>query len=452
MVLRRKIYSRLLEWKKTEGKRALLIEGARRVGKSTIVEEFGKNEYESYILIDFSSVSNVVKDAFENYLNSLDTFFMIISAEFGVRLYKRRSLIIFDEVQKYPKAREAIKHLVKDGRYDYIETGSLISIKENVSSILIPSEERSIKMYPLDFEEFMIAVGEEALFEYMKNSFLSLTPLERGLHNKAMLLLRQYMIVGGMPMSVMAFIENGMDFAECDIEKRDILKLWRSDIMKIKSRYRDRVLIIFDQIPSLLSKHNKKIMFSSISKEGEYSDNAEAFFWLADSMIANECTAVEDPNVGFALTEDKSDLKCYLADTGLLISQAFSENEITDNNLYKEILLDKLSLNEGMFTENLVAQMLTANGHDLHFYMNYNKDKHRADIEIDFLLSSESKINHKIIPVEVKSTENYRYLSLQRFSEKYKSRIGDRYILHPKNLSIKEDGVICLPLYMTCFL
>lgn len=452
MILKRKIYNKLLEWKKNNGKRALLIEGARRVGKSTIVEEFGKNEYRSYLLIDFSSVSAVIKNAFENYLSSLDTFFMILSAESGIHLYERDSLIIFDEVQKYPKAREAIKHLVKDGRYDYIETGSLISIKENVSSILIPSEERSLKMYPLDFEEFMSAMGEDTLFDYIKDCFSKRIPLERELHNKAMLLLRQYMIVGGMPMSVIAYLENNLSFAESDMEKRDILKLWRSDIMKIRSQYRDRVLIIFDQIPALLSNHNKKIQFSNLQKGSDYNDNKEAFFWLSDSMITNECTSVTDPNVGFALTEKKSDLKCYLADTGLLLSQAFSENEINDNNLYREILFDKLSINEGMFIENLVAQMLTANGHELYFYMNYNLEKHRTDIEIDFLLSSESKINHKIIPIEVKSTENYRYVSLSRFSEKFKNRIGNKYILHPKNLTIKEDGTICLPLYMTCLL
>lgn len=452
MILKRKIYEKLLEWKKTEGKRALLIEGARRVGKSTIVEEFGKNEYESYLLLDFSSASPVIKNAFENYLSSLDTFFMILSAESGVHLYERKSLIIFDEVQKFPKAREAIKHLVKDGRYDYLETGSLISIRENVSSIVIPSEERSVKMYPLDFEEFMMAMGEESLFEYMRHCFSISTPLERELHNKAMLLLRQYMIVGGMPMSVISYIENGRSFADSDIEKRDILKLWRSDIMKIKSGYRDRALIIFDQIPALLSKHNKKIMFSSISNGDGYSDNEEAFYWLMDSMIANECTAVTDPNVGFALTEDKRDLKCYLADTGLLISQTFSENEVSDNNLYREILFDKLSLNEGMFVENLVAQMLIANGHELHFYMNYDSLKHRPDIEIDFLLSTGSKINHKVVPIEVKSTEKYRYISLERFSEKFRKRIGMKYVLHPRNLLIKEDGVVCLPLYMACFL
>lgn len=452
MILKRKIYEKLLEWKKTGGKRALLIEGARRVGKSTIVEEFGKNEYESYILIDFSVASSTVKSAFENYLSSLDTFFMILSAESGVRLVERKSLIIFDEVQLFPKAREAIKHLVKDGRYDYIETGSLVSIKENVESIVIPSEERAINMYPLDFEEFCLAMGEDMLFSYIRECFENRIPLERKLHEKAMLLLRQYMIVGGMPMSVIAYIENGRSFVDSDLEKRDILKLWRNDIMKLKSRYRDRVLVIFDSIPAMLSKHSKKLVYSSIRNGSAYDDNIDALFWLSDSMITNDCVDVTDPNVGFALTKDDANRKCYLADTGLLFSMAFSENEMRENNLYQAILLDKLSLNEGMFVENLVSQMLVARGHALYFHEHYDKESHRNDIEIDFLLSSESKVNYRIFPIEVKSTEKYRYVSLSRFSEKYKSRIGERFILHPKNLTIKDDGTIAFPLYMASLL
>lgn len=267
MKLKRKIYNRLLTWKREcGGTKAILIEGARRIGKSTICEEFGKNEYKSYLIIDFAKAASNVKEYFEKYLNDLDTFFMLLSAEYGKKLYPRESLIIFDEVQMFPKAREAIKYLVADGRYDYIETGSLISIRENVKDIVIPSEERHLKMYPLDFEEFAWALGEEALIDYIKSCFTSQKELERTLHNKAMLVFKQYILIGGMPKSVVLFLENHKDFESADQEKRDILELYRSDIMKINARYRSKVISIFDQIPGLLSQHEKRIVFKQVKK------------------------------------------------------------------------------------------------------------------------------------------------------------------------------------------
>lgn len=452
MILKRKAYQKLLDWKnECNGSRALMIEGARRIGKSTICEEFAKNEYESYILIDFAKKDKEVEDYFNNYLNDLDTLFMLIQTHYKVDLYERKSVIIFDEVQMFPQARAAIKYLVADGRYDYLETGSLISIRENVKDIVIPSEERHINMYPLDFEEFALACGEELLIKYIKTCFDKKEPLERGLHDRAMLLFQQYMLVGGMPMPVVSFVENKKNFTLADKEKRDILKLYREDIMKIDSRYRSKVLSIYDQIPGFLSQHEKRVIFNKV-QEGSYIDQYEGtFFWLADSMIANECFLCNDPNVGLSLNETRSYVKCYLADTGLLFSHTFDENELLEDDIYKQILACKLEINEGMFYENVIAQMLVSNGHKLYFYTHYNKEKKRNDIEIDFIISNNSKLKYKIYPIEVKSGKKYTTVSLDNFIEKYKKRIGDAYIIHPKNLSIK-DGIICIPPYMTTYI
>jgi predicted AAA+ superfamily ATPase len=372
---------------------------------------------------------------------------MLISAYYKKELVKRDSLIIFDEIQMFPQARAALKYLVADGRYDYIETGSLISVKENVQNIVLPSEERSISMYPLDFEEFAWAFGEKLLIDYIKSCFSKREPLENGMHNKAMLLFRQYMLVGGMPKPVVLFVESGKNFSIVDAEKRDILKLYRNDIMKIKSQYRSKVLTIFDQIPGLLSQHEKRVVFKNI-QEGSFAEQYEdTFFWLSDSMISNECFLCSDPNVGLSINEVRSYIKCYLGDTGLLVSHAFDENELLEADVYNQILNNKLSLNEGMLFENAIAQMLTANGHKLYFYTHYSEEKHRNDIEIDFLVSNNSKLKYKVFPIEVKSGKNYTATSLLRFKEKYKQRTGECYIIHPKNLSMKDD-ILCIPPYM----
>ena len=450
MIFKRKTYNRLIEWKnKSRGRTAMLIEGARRIGKSTIVEEFAKNTYKSYVLIDFSIASDRIKDIFENTLSNLDTFFMLISFETGVPLYQRESLIIFDEVQKYPKAREAIKHLVKDGRYDYIETGSLISIKENVKDILIPSEEDSLIMYPMDFEEFAEALGESMLIPYIKECFDKKVPLLDSIHKKASFLFKEYMLVGGMPQAVSAFVEQKKQFEECDFQKRNILKIYRNDILKIDNIYQAKVLSIFDQIPSFLSSHEKRVRISSIDPSNNGIAYEETFFWLADSMICNECFACSDPNVGLSLTESRKFIKCYMGDTGLLLSHTFDENIKNDINIYTAILHDNLSINKGMFFENAIAQMLTANGHKLYFYTHFSKEKHRNDIEVDFIISTGSRVNNKIIPIEVKSSKNYTASSLIKFKEKFHERIAGSYIIHPKNLSIRDDGIICIPAYMT---
>lgn len=448
MIFKRKIYSKLLDWKKNvNGTKALLIEGARRIGKSTICREFAAHEYKSSIFIDFNTAPESVINAFDRHLNDLDTLFLILSTEYTTQLHERDSLIIFDEVQQCPKARQAIKYLVADGRYDYIETGSLISIRERVKDITLPSEERKISMYPMDFEEFLWAMGEAPMAQYIRQCFNNEKPLERELHEKAMFLFRQYMIVGGMPKPLSVYIENGYSFEKADIEKRDILALYRNDIMKINASYRTNVLAIFDQIPAFLSKAERRVTLSKVEKGATFPKYHDTFFWLADSMIVNQCFNCNDPNVGLSLNEDRTYVKCYMGDTGLLLSHTFDENEISDNGLYRELLLGKLSVNEGMFYENIISQMLVAAGHKLYFYTRYNNDKHRNDIEIDFLLSNASKLNHKIFPIEVKSKDKYSITSLTRFAELFRKRIDRSYIIHPKNLRI-DNNYLYLPSYM----
>ncbi len=447
MEIKRKIYSELYKWKESaKGTKALMIEGARRIGKSTIAEEFGRNEYKSYILIDFNMASKKVKNLFDD-LTNLDIFFQSLSLEYNTRLYKRESLIIFDEIQRFPKAREAVKYLVADGRYDYLETGSLISIKENVENITIPSEERKIRMYPLDFEEFATFLDEELLLDYISECYKKREPLERTMHNKALRLFKEYILVGGMPQAVMAYKNGGRDFAAADVEKRDILGLYRDDIKKSARRYNSKVSAIFENIPAYLSTHEKKIVLNNIDSAATFDKYDEPLFWLDDSMICNLCYRCNDPNVGFALNKNESAVKCYLGDTGLLVSLAFSENELAENNLYKQIMDGKLSVNQGMIYENAIAQMITAKGKKLYFYTRYSAEKHRNDIEIDFMLSNDSKLNFKIVPIEVKSSKNYSAVSLEEFSGIYRQRISDSFIIHPKNFSI-SDGIIKIPPYM----
>lgn len=446
-MIKRKIYDKILNWKETaNGSKALLIEGARRIGKSTVAEEFGKNEYRSYVLIDFNKASKKIFDLFDN-LNELDVFFQTISLEYNTRLYKRESLIIFDEIQKYPKARETIKYLVADGRYDYIETGSLISIKENVEGITIPSEERKLKMYPVDFEEFMRYMGEELLIEYIRECYQKKAPLDQSQHKKAMHLFKEYMLVGGMPQSIVAFKNNARDFYAADIEKRDILNLYRDDIRKAARRYNSKVSAIFENIPGYLSTHEKKIVLSEIEPGASFDRYDEPLFWLDDSMICNLCYKCNDPNVGLALNKNESAVKCYMGDTGLLVSLAFAENEITEQKVFTNIMDGKLSLNEGMLYENVIAQIITAKGKKLYFYTRYNEDKHRNDIEIDFLLSNDSKTNYRVNPVEVKSSKNYSTVSIGKFTDIFKQKVDNPMIVHPKNL-VEVDGVLRIPAYM----
>ena len=446
--MKRKIYNKLLEWKReSNGEYALLIDGARRVGKSYIVRQFAEKEYRSCVILDFNLVSKSIKDLFENDLDNLDRFFMYLSNYTGKTLYTRDTLIVFDEVQQYPKARAAIKYLVKDGRYDYIETGSLISIKKNVEGIVIPSEEEHIKMFPMDFEEFLWAMGEEMLMPFIKDCFERKKPLGQLMHRRAMDYFRLYMIVGGMPQAVEKYVET-RDFAKVDKLKRRILDLYRSDISKYAKGYDTKVKSIFEEIPSQLQKHEKKFRLSALKEGARARDYETAFFWLDDAMIINSCYNTTEPNVGLNLNKDTNTMKCYMADTGLLISHAFDANEIVSEDLYRKILLDKLEMNSGMIVENIVAQMLRTAGHKLFFYSNASMTDKDSRMEIDFLIAK-SKITtrHNISPIEVKSSVRYTLTSLRKCIAKYGSYLSTAYVIHPADLK-EEDNLVFLPLYM----
>lgn len=450
--MKRKIYDKLLEWKKSNrGQSAILVQGARRVGKSYIVQEFAKNEYRTYILIDFNRASQQVRDMFLYDINDLDTFFLKLSTLYNTRLYERDSIIIFDEVQLFPRARSVIKYLVEDGRYDYIETGSLVSIKENVNNILIPSEEDQINLYPMDFEEFLWAMGNETMMPLIKNCFERKTPLGQALHRKAMDLFRQYLIVGGMPQAVSAY-QKTKDFDEVDRVKRRILNLYRDDIQKHAEGYELKVEAIFDEIPSQLKNQNRHFKLSSLKAGARFDEYRDPLFWLSDAMIVNNCYNATEPALGLRLNQDRSLLKCYMADTGLLISHAFDENGIVSEEIYKKLLLDKLEANMGMVIENVVAQMLVASGHRLYFYSNSDRTNKDNRMEIDFLISKSKITNrHNISPLEVKSSKNYTLSSLRKFISKYSEQLYIPYVLHTGDIKT-ENGIVFLPLYMTSLL
>lgn len=450
--MRRKMYNRLLQWKKeNEGKSALLVQGARRVGKSYIVEEFAKAEYRSYILIDFNLVDPQVRDMFLHDISDINTFFLKLTTFFNTKLYDRQSLIILDEVQLFPRARSAIKYLVADGRYDYIETGSLISIKENVKDILIPSEEDHINLYPMDFEEFLWAADNETMMDLIQNCFENKKPLGQALHRKAMDLFRQYLIVGGMPQAVEAYISS-RDFDRVDQVKRRILNLYRDDIRKHAQGYEMKVEAIYDELPSQLKNQNRHFKLSSLKAGARFDEYKDALFWLSDAMIVNNCYNSTEPCIGLNLNRDRTLLKCYMSDTGLLVSHTFDENGIVSEEIYKKILLDKLEVNMGMILENMVAQMLAASGHKLYFYANSVRNDASSRMEIDFLIAK-SKISnrHNISPIEVKSSKNYTLSSLRKFMEKYSQQLHIPYVLHTGDLK-EENGITYLPLYMTPFL
>ena len=450
--MRRKIYDQLLQWKnRSNGKSALLLQGARRVGKSYIVENFAQNEYRSYILIDFNMIDSQVKDMFYHDLNDLNTFFLKLTTFFNTKLYERQSLIILDEVQLFPRARSAIKYLVADGRYDYIETGSLISIKENVRDILIPSEEDQMKLYPMDFEEFLWASGNETMISLIQNCFERKKPLGQALHRKAMDLFRQYMIIGGMPQAVDIYVSS-RDFDQVDQVKRRILNLYRDDIRKHARGYEMKVEAIYDELPSQLKNQNRHFKLSSVKEGARFDEYKDALFWLSDAMLVNNCYNSTEPNIGLNLNRNRTILKCYMGDTGLLISHAFDESGIVNEGIYKKLLLDKLEVNMGMVIENVVAQMLTASGHKLYFYTNSSRTDASSRMEIDFLIAK-SKISnrHNISPIEVKSSKNYTLSSLRKFMEKYHEQLYIPYVLHASDLK-EENGILYLPLYMTPFL
>ena len=450
--MKRKIYDKLLAWKANgAGKTALLIDGARRVGKSYIVEAFAKTEYRTYLLIDFNNAGDDIVDLFRNHLNDPDALFMYLSGYYNVKLHKRESLIVFDEVQMCPRARTAIKYLVKDGRFDYIETGSIVSIKKNVKDIVIPSEERHIRMYPMDFEEFLWAMGNETLIPILFECFKEMKPLGQSMHRKAMNLFRQYLIVGGMPQAVAEYCKS-LDFDTVDQIKRDILTLYRADILKHANGYEIKAAGIFDEIPAQLSKHEKKFKLSSIKKDARFRNYEDALFWLDDARIINTCYNSTEPNIGLKMNMDRLTLKCYMADTGLLISHAFDEKGLVTKEIYKKLLFDKLAVNKGMIIENIVSQMLACSGHRLYFYSNPSREDSASRMEIDFLVAKD-KIGsrHNILPIEVKSGKNYTLTSIRKFRDKYRAGLHTPYVIHTDDLKT-EDGFVYLPVYMTPFL
>ena len=442
-MLKRKIYNELVMWKKeSNGATAMMIDGARRVGKSFIAEEFAKNEYKSYILIDFGKAPKDVLDLFDNDSWNLDLFFAKLSVFYSTVLHKRESIIIFDEVQQYPRARQLIKYLVEDGRYDYLETGSLIRLKKNVQDIIIPSEEEHIEMFPLDFEEFLWSMGDEVTYPLIKQCFETKTPLGAAIHRKIMNDFRQYILVGGMPQSVLAY-NDGKNFEASDIAKRRILKLYRDDVVKFAEGYEDKVFAVFDGIPGQLSKSEKKYKLSSISKSARFRNYEESFIWLREAMVVNTCFNTTDPHVGLALSSDNATQKCYMADTGLLVTHTFKDEKYTDNELYKGILFDRLNINEGMLMENVVAQMLRLHRERLYFYSRCDSQNRENHIEIDFVISE----GKKIAPIEVKSGDYKSHSSIDKFRKKFSSVVGNAYIFYTKDVMIK-DGIIHLPLYM----
>ena len=449
-MLRRKVYNRLLRWKsERQGKTAVLLKGARRVGKSTLVEAFGKNEYASCLIIDFFQAPAEVKAYFEDYRTDFDTLFLYLQAFYGVDLVKRKSLVVFDEVQMFPQARGLIKYLVADGRYDYIETGSLLSIRQNVEGIIIPSEEEAVSLGPLDFEEFLWAMGEEKLATLIRRQFEALQPLPDGLHRRAAGLLREYLLVGGMPRPAATYVEQ-RKFAPVDEEKRRILELYRNDVARFAKGYEYKVVSVLDNVAGQLSKHEKKFTLASMGKNARMRGYEEAFFWLSDARIANVCYASNDPSVGLSLNMERSSLKCYMADTGLLVTLAFADGDVTDEGVYRSILRGNIGVNEGMLVENVVAQMLVAAGHRLFFYSQSGKAQKEKRMEIDFLVTrpyANAAGKPRVSPIEVKSPRQYGTTSLDRFKEKFGRRVGTQYVLHPKQMQIEGDRV-CLPLYM----
>ena len=446
-MLKRKIYDELLKWKREKnGSTALMVEGARRIGKSYIVEKFARNEYDSYIMIDFSKAPKMVKSWFDLYLEEIDTLLENIQLRYKERLTPRKSLIIFDEVQACPRAREAIKALVEDGRFDYLETGSLISIKKNVKNILIPSEEDSIEMYPMDFEEFLWAMGDDLLMPFIRKQFEAKQPMGE-FHRRAMDYFRKYMIIGGMPQAVNTYIET-KDFTKVDAVKRQILKLYRNDIHKYADNVENKVTAIYDGIPGQLSKHEKKFRLTALEDDARMRSYEDAFFWLADAKIINCCYNSSEPNVSLRLNEDRTTMKCYLADTGLLLSHTFNARGLMSQEIYQKLMFDKLEINEGMLVENIVAQMLCAKGHKLFFYSSSSAVAEDR-MEIDFLIQKEKVTSrHNISAIEVKSGNNYTLSSLRKCLKKFGESMSTPYVIHSKDVRI-EEGIVYIPLYMT---
>ena len=456
--MKRKIYDQLLLWKnKRKGKSAMMIEGARRVGKSYIVEEFAKNEYKSYILIDFFKVGDDIKDLFKNYKDNLDMLFTYISAFYSTKLYERDSIIVFDEIEFCPAARAAIKYLVADGRYDYLETGSLLGMQmstkrklkknEKREDYLVPSEEEKLVMHPMDFEEFLWANGQDNLMDFIRSQFEAKAPVGQSMHRKIMDYFRLYMIVGGMPQAIEEYLDT-KSFEDVDRVKRQILNLYSNCIEQYAGVHTSKVKAIYDAIPGQLQLHEHKFQLSDLNKDARFRDYDSSFFWLRDAKMVNLAFNTTEPSIGLGLKQKDNSLKCYLNDTGLMISHAFDERGIVSEQLYQKILKDKLEVNAGMLMENIVAQMLTANGCKLFFYSNSDRENKENRMEIDFLIAK-SKITsrHNISPIEVKSSTGFTTVSLEKCIKKYSTHLAQSYIVHTGDLA-QEGNYLYIPLYM----
>jgi predicted AAA+ superfamily ATPase len=447
-MFKRKVYQYLKTWKvESAGTSAVMIEGARRVGKSTVAEEFARSEYDDYILIDFSIAEKAIKDNFDNIAN-IDTFFRNLFILTGKTLTKRKCVIIFDEVQFFPKARQSIKQLVKDGRFDFIETGSLISIKKNVKDILLPSEEECIRMYPMDFEEFLWAIGNNAIIDNIRDAFEKRRPLGDAIHRKILKEFRVYMAVGGMPQAVAAYAE-GQSYMQIDRVKRGILRLYINDLKKHDTEYSDRAETVFKSIPEQLMNHNSVFRLSVVDENARTRNCRNAIDFLNESMIVNNCVNVTKPEATLEMYADRTKFKMYMGDTGLLITQILNNGGDIDK-MYRSLIIDDLGINQGMIFENMVAQMLRANGHELYFHeFEYSSvdNKSSKKYEVDFLT-----VKGKLLsPIEVKSSGYKSHKSFDYFKEKYQIKMNDRYIVYTKDL-IFEDGVLYIPVYMTIFL
>lgn len=440
---KRKMYDTMLKWKsERNGDTALLIQGARRIGKSTIAEEFARNEYKSYILIDFSNVSEEVSDLFKD-ISDLNYLFLRLQFIYHVQLYERESVIIFDEVQLQPLARQAIKHLVKDHRYDYIETGSLISVRSRSRNIIIPSEETKVDMFPMDYEEFRWALGDTATIPLLRNAFEKKLPLGDAVHRKLMRDFRLYMLVGGMPQAVAAYIKTN-NFTAVDLAKRDIIALYEEDFGKIDDSGRAKAM--YDAIPAQLSKNALRYQVGKAVKDEKVERIVNVVKEMEDSMTVNVTYHSDDPNAGLALTKNEEYFKMYASDTGLFVTLAFKDSDITENVIYDKLLNDKLSTNLGYVYENVIAQMLRATGKNL-FYLTIPYAEGKKYYEIDFVIPHK----HKISPVEVKSSGYKTHKSLDVFCSKFSDRIMHKYLIYTKDYK-KENGVEYIPVYMTMFL
>ena len=457
--MKRKIYDHLLLWKnKRKGKSALMIEGARRVGKSYIVREFAQREYKSYILIDFFKVGDDIKDLFKNYKDNLDMLFTYLSTYFSTRLYPRESIIVFDEIEFCPAARASIKYLMEDGRYDYLETGSLLGMKTSTQmrkkdedkkeeDYLVPSEEEKIDMHPMDFEEFLWAMGEEMLMDFIRMKFAAQEPVGQSMHRKIMDYFRLYLIVGGMPQAILEY-QDTRSFEDVDRIKRQILNLYHNCIDRYAGKYATKVNSIYEAIPAQLQLHDHKFQLADLDKNARFRNYASAFFWLRDAKMVNLAFNTTEPSIGLGLKQKDNSLKCYMNDTGLMISHAFNERGIVSEQLYQKILKDKLEINAGMLMENIVAQMLVANDCKLFFYSNSSRENKDDRMEIDFLIAKSTITSrHNISPIEVKSSTGFSTVSMEKCLKKYSTHLSQAYIVHTGD--VERDGdYLYIPLYM----